>query len=115
MADLPALILALLGEATERQPCSIAYLLQRLDWYGEHASERTIKAAIKSLRDRGHIIVAKRGEPHGYYIDQTPEGARVAAWCLIQQGADMIATARRMVPESAYREMCGQARLGEGA
>lgn len=105
-------LLAMLESATPERPLGIQDAITRL-WflYQEVGSERGVKAAIAELRQRGHVIGARRSPPCGYYLVRDEEERKAALRAYEAQIWTSLRTFRAMAPPARVREVVEQMRL----
>lgn len=103
-ADLAlAAVLDAIRPGTRTFPVSIAEIQLRT-----RLTERGIKDAVRTLRERQEPIGAGRGRVSGYYLIRDRDDADAAVAPLWRQAISELRTIRQMLGPHRYREMAGQ-------
>ena len=112
LTNIDLCTLAILGRATYDAPLTIQALRDALvEMTGAAApSERGIKAIMESLRSRGHLIGARRGKIHGYWIAERKDLERITRPYELQIWT-MLRTMRAMAGSARVKELLGQMAL----
>ena len=98
-----AAVLEAIRPGTRSFPVSIAEIQLRT-----LLSQRAVKDAVRTLRERQEPIGAGRGKSNGYFLIRSVEDAELATRPLWLQAISELRTIRQMLGPHRYREIAGQ-------
>lgn len=97
--------------ATSKQPVRIKDLRAELSEKGLHASERTVKDIVRTLRKQHQLrILARREKPAGYFWCENVEQMKEFIAMFKSQALDELHSLSRVV-KANYPELAGQLRF----